>query len=89
MTEMKKTYVDNVGPMETVETVETVDCKPHDGHSDSTPYNALRGINQEKYGKNVRFYKLLHMMFALCDLCGFELIGRVTLKDKRTGKIYK
>lgn len=86
MTEMKKTYDENI---EAMETMEVVDYKTNDGHSDSTPYNALRGINQEKYGKNVRFYKLLHMMFALCDLCGFELIGRVTLKDKRTGKIYK
>ena len=83
MTEMKKICD------ETVETVETVDCKLHEGHSDSTLYNALRGINQEKYGKNVRFYKLLHMISALCDLCGFEFIGRITLKDKKTGKIYK
>lgn len=61
----------------------------HEHYADPTPYEAFKNIDKQKYGNNVRFYKLLHMIFALCDLCGFEFIGRITLKDKKTGKIYK
>ena len=34
------------------------------------------------------FFKLLHMIFNLCDLAGFRLEGRITLVHKKTGKIY-
>lgn len=61
----------------------------HEHYMDTTPYEAFKNIDKQKYGNNARFYKLLHMIFALCDLCGFEFIGRITLKDKKTGKIYK
>lgn len=38
---------------------------------------------------DVRFYKLLHTIFHVCEIAGFELQGRITLKDKKTGKVWK
>lgn len=37
----------------------------------------------------VRFKKLLKMIFQLCEIAGFELVGRITLADKRTGKVWR
>lgn len=41
------------------------------------------------YKEYSRFHKLLHTIFNLCDLAGFRLEGRLTLVDKRTGKVWK
>ena len=55
------------------------------GVNDPTAYMAIKNIERE----NVRFYKLLHTIFHVCELAGFELEGRITLKDKHTGKVWR
>ena len=54
------------------------------GYNDPTAYEAIKNNQSE-----IRFYKLLHTIFHICELAGFQLEGRVMLKDKRTGIIYK
>ena len=39
--------------------------------------------------EEVRFYKLLNLIFMLCDIAGFKLKGRITLVDKETGRVFK
>lgn len=56
------------------------------GYSDPTPYKAIKNIENEN---NIRFYKLLHTIFHVCELAGFEIEGRMTLRDKRTGKVWR
>ena len=36
-----------------------------------------------------RFHKLLALIFKMCDLAGFEIEGRIVIKDKVTGKIWR
>ena len=33
--------------------------------------------------------KVIKAIFCLCDVAGFELVERVVLRDKKTGKIWK
>ena len=54
------------------------------GYDDPTAYEAIKNNQSE-----IRFYKLLHTIFHICELAGFQLEGRIMLKDKRTGIIYK
>lgn len=54
------------------------------GYNDPTAYEAIKNNQSE-----IRFYKLLHTIFHICEIAGFQLEGRVMLKDKRTGIIYK
>lgn len=56
-----------------------------EGYSDPTAYAAFRSLNHEEQ----RFCKVLKMIFQLCDIAGFELSGRITLVDKRSGKVWK
>ena len=70
------------------------DVRNPEHYMDLTPYQAMKNIEKATMmksgnGKNGRFYKLLYTIFSLCELAGFELQGRVRLKDKRTGKIYE
>lgn len=56
-----------------------------EGYSDPTAYVAYRSIDREER----RFRKLLKMIFSLCEIAGFELVGRITLKDKHSGRVWK
>lgn len=38
---------------------------------------------------DARFHQLLNTMFSLCELADFHIEGRVVLKDKRTGKVWR
>lgn len=56
-----------------------------EGYSDPTAYAAYRSLDREER----RFRKLLKMIFSLCEIAGFELVGRITLKDKHSGRVWK
>lgn len=55
------------------------------GYIDPTAYEAITNIESE----NERFKKLLNSIFNICDLADFEIIGRIVLVDKRSGKVWK
>ena len=55
-------------------------------YSDPTAYEAIKNIDEEE---NERFHKLLHTIFYICDVAGFEIEGRIVLVDKKTGRIWR
>ena len=54
------------------------------GCIDLTAYKAIENIESER-----RFKKLLAQIFRLCEKAGFHVEGRIVLKDKRTGKVWR
>ena len=54
------------------------------GCKDFTAYEALKNIEREE-----QFKKLLNTIFYITNLAGFTIEGRIVLKDKRTGKIWR
>lgn len=56
-----------------------------EGYSDPTVFEAFRNIDKEEE----RFHKLLHTIFYLCELAGFEIEGRIVLVDKKSGRIWR
>ncbi len=58
---------------------------------DNDGYSAplITSFNKSDTREEQRFRKVLKMIFQLCEIAGFELVGRVTLADKRTGKVWK
>lgn len=55
------------------------------GYIDPTAYEAIKNIDTE----SDRFYKLLGTIFSICDLAGFHVEGRIVLKDKKTGRVWR
>ena len=55
------------------------------GYIDPTAYEAISNIESE----NERFKKLLNSIFNICDLADFEIMGRIVLVDKRSGKVWR
>ncbi len=54
-------------------------------YSDPTAYEAIKNIDKE----DERFHKLLYTIFYICNIAGFEIEGRITLVDKKTGRIWR
>ena len=59
------------------------------GCRDDTAFQAIRNIERETRAETERFKKLLSTIFYICDLAGFEIEGRIGLRDKETGKIWR
>lgn len=48
-------------------------------------YEAITKVDRE----SARFHKLMKAIFIMCELSGFSLEGRVQLRDKRTGRVWR
>lgn len=55
------------------------------GYSDPTAYEAIKRVDEEEN----RFHKLLHTIFYICEMAGFEIDGRIVLVDKRNGRVWR
>ena len=58
------------------------------GYMDPTAYEAIRNVDREAEAEQ-RYKKLLSTIFYICDLAGFHIEGRLTIKDKKTGKVWR
>ena len=53
-----------------------------------TAYQAIKKKKKETEEELERFRKLLRAIFDICELSDFCIVGRINLKDKRTGKTW-
>lgn len=56
-----------------------------EGYSDPTAYAALRNIEREE----AQVRKLRGAIAQICDLAGFKVQGKISLIDKRNGKVWR
>ena len=61
--------------------------KNAEGYSDMTPHNAVKNV--ERQNEHMRVSKLVRTIFYICNLAGFEVVNRIELKDRKTGKIWR
>lgn len=55
------------------------------GYSDPTAYEAYKNIRNKDY----EAHKVIKTLQNVAHLAGFEIVGRVTIRDVRTGETYK
>lgn len=58
------------------------------GYMDQTAYEAIRNVEREAEAET-RYKKLISTIFYICDLAGFHIEGRLTIRDKKTGKVWR
>lgn len=68
--------------------------KNAEGYSDPTPGEAMSNIRREQRQQEVAerlavISRLIPVMKQTAELAGFEVVGRITLKDKEAGKEYR
>lgn len=60
---------------------------------DPTPTAAMRNINRDERQKEAarleRIGSLVPLLRQMADIAGFEIMGRIPLRDKGTGREYR
>lgn len=59
------------------------------GYSDPTAYRAIKNVTTPTIEESDRFHNLLDTLFYITELAGFEIEGRITLKDTMTGRVWR
>lgn len=63
------------------------------GCPDPTAYSAMKTIQKEEKIQNQQNDEAAHKVVTtiknILDLSGFELVGRIQIRHKKSGKIYK
>ena len=60
-----------------------------EGYPDPTAYNGMRSVIKEEQEIEKNVHDLVHIIKDLSDIVGFEVIGRIHFKHKKTGKEFK
>lgn len=63
--------------------------KNSEGYHDPTAGEAVGMVAKEEKKRNEAVTSLITMLKQIISLAGFELVGRIILKDKETGKEYR
>lgn len=62
-------------------------------YADPTPTAAMRNISRDEYQKEGarldRVGNIVPLLRQMADIAGFEIMGRIPLRDKATGKEYR
>lgn len=70
-----------------------ISYKNHEGYSDPTAHDAMANIMREKeqalFEADQRNNKLIKAVKMLIDLAGFDLVARIEVRDRPTGRLYK
>ena len=60
-----------------------------EGYPDPTAGEAIGTVTREEKRRNEEVTNLVNVIKQIISLAGFEMVGRITLKDKKTGKEYR
>lgn len=60
-----------------------------EGYYDPTAYEGLKPIIKENAERQKRVSDFVDLMKRFANMCGYEILNRVALKDKKTGKEYR
>jgi len=59
------------------------------GCKDLTAYHAIGNVIKEEKKLDKRVHNLINVLKFIIDWAGFELINRIEIRDKKTGKEFK
>lgn len=63
--------------------------KNSEGYPDPTAYEGTKEVIREENEVERMNRKTIQAFRAVADLAGFEIVDRITLKHKKTGRMFK
>ena len=63
--------------------------KNAEGYADPTAYNALSSIQAEQDEADLRCQQLIRALKNLIDLADYDILARIEVRDRKTGRIYR
>lgn len=59
------------------------------GCKDMTAYEAINKVSKAERNKDKQVGELIKVVKFIIDNCGFELVNRIAILDKETGREYR
>lgn len=63
--------------------------KNKEGYADPTAHKAIRNVMTAEDAEQKRLSDLIRTLKYIVDVSGYELIARIQVRDKHTGKEYR
>ena len=63
--------------------------KNAEGYNDPTAHNAMTKVIREENEQQRRVNALIGSLKSLIDLAGFDLLSRIEVRDRKTGREYR
>lgn len=63
--------------------------KNKEGYADPTAYTAIRSVLKEESEQQRRVSELVGVVKYIIDKAGFDLLARIEIRDRQTGKEYR
>ena len=63
--------------------------KNKEGYNDTTAYAAITKVQKDEMDQQRRVSELIGVLKYIIDKSGFELMDRIAIRDKRTGKEFR
>ena len=63
--------------------------KNSSGYSDPTAYQGTRNIIREEDAQQKRVATLIGVLKYIIDAAGFDLLARIEIRDRKTGREYR
>ena len=60
-----------------------------EGYKDPTAYKGMMAVLREETDQQRRLTGLISVLKYIIDLAGYDLLNRIEVKDRRTGKEYR
>lgn len=60
-----------------------------EGYADLTAYEALKAIDRQESEQQRKVNALVGVLKYIINAAGFDLLARIELKDRQTGKEYR
>lgn len=57
-----------------------------EGYTDNTAYQGTKDIIRAESAAERKNRLIIQIFRLVCELAGFEIVGRVTLKEKKSGR---
>jgi hypothetical protein len=59
------------------------------GCKDKTAFEATKNVSKEEHELDHKVHKLINLVKELFEFAGFEMIGRIQIKHKKSGREFK
>ena len=63
--------------------------KNAEGYADPTAYYGTKEIIEQETEAEKKNRAIIYAFRQITELAGFEIVGRITLKEKKTGRLFK
>jgi len=60
-----------------------------EGYKDPTAYEGMKNVIQDEQRQQKRVNDLIFVLKFIINLAGFDLLNRIEIKDRKTGREYR